>query len=110
MIDAAEKIYQVDEKTLGIRWKDAHESQFAARFLRIQCPCAQCVDEWTSERKVNEELVAADIHPLKLSSVGRYGVRIDWSDGHGTGIYTFKWLRENCPCNDCAEKGERCPE
>jgi len=25
-----------------------------------------------------------------------------WSDGHSTGIYTFDFLRDLCPCPECA--------
>jgi DUF971 family protein len=34
--------------------------------------------------------------------VGAYGLRINWSDGHGTGIYTFDRLLAACPCPSCA--------
>jgi len=36
--------------------------------------------------------------PLKVSLVGAYAIRIDWSDGHSTGIYTYEFLWEICPC------------
>jgi DUF971 family protein len=29
--------------------------------------------------------------------VGNYALRIDWSDTHGSGIYSFQYLREICP-------------
>ena len=29
--------------------------------------------------------------------VGNYALRIDWSDAHGSGIYSFQYLREICP-------------
>ena len=38
---------------------------------------------------------------LVLALVGAYGLRVEWSDGHGTGIYTFRWLRDRCPCEAC---------
>jgi DUF971 family protein len=34
--------------------------------------------------------------------VGAYGLRINWSDGHSTGIYTFERLLAGCPCARCA--------
>jgi DUF971 family protein len=33
--------------------------------------------------------------------VGAYGLRVQWSDGHGTGIYTFERLLATCPCARC---------
>jgi DUF971 family protein len=37
--------------------------------------------------------VPEDVHPLKIQPVGRYAIQIDWSDGHSTGIYSFRQLR-----------------
>lgn len=30
-----------------------------------------------------------------------YGLRIRWSDGHSTGIYTFERMLATCPCTRC---------
>ena len=35
--------------------------------------------------------------------VGQYAIQIDWSDNHTTGIYNFRDLRANCPCEPCAK-------
>ncbi|MBK6422877.1 MAG: DUF971 domain-containing protein [Gemmatimonadetes bacterium] len=39
--------------------------------------------------------------PLRLARWAPYGLRVEWSDGHGTRIYTFRWLRDRCPCEAC---------
>lgn len=33
--------------------------------------------------------------------VGNYAVRFVWRDGHDTGIYEFRALRDLCPCDAC---------
>jgi DUF971 family protein len=38
---------------------------------------------------------------LHVEPVGQYAIRIDWSDGHNTGIYSFDHLRKICPCESC---------
>ena len=41
---------------------------------------------------------------LKMTAVepvGNYAIRIVWSDGHGTGIYSWEHFRRICPCPDC---------
>jgi DUF971 family protein len=38
---------------------------------------------------------------LNIEEVGAYAIRIDWSDGHNTGIYSFDHLRSICPCAEC---------
>jgi ATP-binding protein involved in chromosome partitioning len=37
--------------------------------------------------------VPSDIRPVTIALVGAYGLKVVWSDGHGTGIYTFAHLR-----------------
>ncbi|MDP7596029.1 MAG: DUF971 domain-containing protein [Pseudomonadales bacterium] len=34
-----------------------------------------------------------DVAPVTISSVGNYAIRINWNDGHGSGIYSFAHLR-----------------
>ncbi len=87
-------IEQLDGRTLGIRWTDEHTSRYDVVELRRQCPCASCVDEWTHKRTLKAEDIADSVRPVQIDSVGRYAMKIKFSDGHGTGIYTFKMLRE----------------
>ena len=63
------------------------------RDLRLACGCAICVDEWTGEEHLDPACVPEDVRPLKIESVGRYALQIQWSDGHDTGIYPFRRLR-----------------
>jgi len=34
---------------------------------------------------------------LDAELVGGYAMRLDWSDNHGSGIYSFQYLREISP-------------
>jgi DUF971 family protein len=45
--------------------------------------------------------VPEDVRPVAIELVGAYGLRVRWSDGHGTGIYTFDRLRAACTCPVC---------
>jgi len=88
------RIEQAGPGELGITWSDGRESRYAVRRLRLACACAHCVDEWSGEPRLDIASVPEDVHPLKIQSVGRYAIQIDWSDGHSTGIYSFRRLRE----------------
>ena|SRR3989338_11294023 len=99
---APEEIYQADERTLGIRWKDGHQSLYLSYYLRKACRCAACIDEMSGASILNPAKIPEDIHPVEIQGVGRYGIRINWSDQHNTGIYDFKYLREICPCAECS--------
>jgi ATP-binding protein involved in chromosome partitioning len=87
-------IRQRGPRELQIDWSDGAESRFDVRRLRLACCCAHCVDEWTGEDRLDSSTVPDDVHPLKIQPVGRYAIQIDWSDGHSTGIYAFRQLRE----------------
>ena len=95
------EITRANVHDVRIRWRDGHETLFPARDLRLACPCAGCVDETTGEKRFTPETIRQDVHPLKISPVGRYAITIEWSDGHRTGIYTFTKLRQLCPCPNC---------
>ena len=88
------RIVQRDARTLSITWADGVESAYEVRALRLACACAQCVDEWSGEGRLDPAAVPADVHPLRIESVGRYAIQIAWSDGHSSGIYPFRRLRE----------------
>lgn len=86
------EIGRANQWDIKIRWNNGQEHIFPARFLRLACPCAACVEEMTGEKIVTEEMVPADVHPLSIHPVGRYAIQIIWSDGHQTGIYTWERL------------------
>ena len=88
------RIAQKDATTLSIVWADGVESEYDVRALRLACACAQCVDEWSGEGRLDPAAVPADVHPLRIEGVGRYALQITWSDGHASGIYPFRRLRE----------------
>jgi DUF971 family protein len=95
------EIAQEPPGVLVMAWDDGHRSRHAFRTLRERCPCALCVDEWTGEQRLDPSKVPDGIHPKETGRVGAYALKFTWSDGHQTGIYTFKFLREICECDTC---------
>jgi len=91
------QIRQDGPRELRITWEDGVESRFHVRELRLACSCATCVDEWTGEGRLDPASVPDDVHPIQIRPVGRYAIQIDWSDGHDTGIYPFRRLRNLTP-------------
>jgi DUF971 family protein len=47
--------------------------------------------------------------PVSLRKEGEDRLVIDWSDGHGS-VYSWKHLRDNCPCAGCREERQRAPD
>lgn len=87
------RIAQRDARHLEIAWADGFVGAVEVRTLRLACACAVCVDEWSGEGRLDPSSVPEDVHPLRMSPVGRYALQIDWSDGHQSGIYSFERLR-----------------
>jgi DUF971 family protein len=96
-------------KGIQIDWKDGHHSKYSLGYLRDECPCATCTGaHGTEPRKSDYSAPAAPFQMFKptlkmlnVESVGHYAIRIEWSDGHNTGIYSFDHLRKICPCESC---------
>ena len=88
------RIYQAGPATLAILWSDGRESRYPVRELRLACPCATCRDEMTGERILDPARIPEDVRPVHLGSVGNYALKIRWSDGHETGLYSYDRLRE----------------
>lgn len=78
---------------LRITWADGSVSDLDGEILRANCPCANCVDEWTGERRFRAEN-AKGVGVRKVTQVGNYAFSIVFSDGHDTGIFTYQRLRE----------------
>lgn len=91
-----------DEK-LEIDWQDGEKSVYSISYLRSMCPCAQC-KALRAEQQQRKSLLrvlpgnySQPLSALGAELVGNYAIRIDWSDQHATGIYSFEYLKEIAP-------------
>ncbi len=80
------------EGILEITWGDEALHRHSVRELRRGCPCAGCVDERTGVRTLDVEAVPDNIGITSMELVGRYAVKLVFSDGHDTGIYSWDRL------------------
>ena len=90
-------------RRMEIDWSDGATSAFSHAILRGFCPCAHCQGHHGPVVWV-EGAEDADLDLTQLEPVGHYAVQLGWGDGHATGIYTFRFLRQ------LAEVGEAAPE
>ena len=86
---------------LRITWQDGHTSAYLPYDLRLACPCAGCVDEFTGQRTLTRAMIQPGVYPTAIHYVGRYALQFLWSDGHDTGIYPYDFLRSSCGCEAC---------
>jgi ATP-binding protein involved in chromosome partitioning len=99
------EIVGVGRREVTFVWDEDHEGVYPARDLRLRCRCANCIHELTGERLLDPGTVAADLRVTRMELQGNYGVRIEFSDRHATGIYRFADLLARCPCPRCASGG-----
>jgi len=109
-VPVPQKISRLDEgRVIEIRWNADHVGAYAARALRLACPCAACVEEMSGRPILDPGTVPAGVRALSLRLVGAYAVHVQWSDGHGTGIYPWERLLEWCPCPACIRQRTSAP-
>lgn len=85
-----------DPQNLKLVWSDGLAFAIPYTELRFQCPCASCVDEHTGKRMIQRSAVSPEVKPTGVSTIGRYALQFNWSDGHSTGMYHYDRLREIC--------------
>ena len=90
---APQELAVVAGGAVQVKWRDGVEQIIPAHTLRSECPCAGCVDEFSGEKLLQPGQIPADITVASSASVGRYAVRLDFSDGHNSGIFEFARLR-----------------
>ena len=91
---------------IAVRWSDGHASLYDAKYLRINCGCAECVEEWSNRKLLDPASLPAEIRAEDYLMVGKYAVQFLWSDAHYTGIFPFEMLRRLCQCGECATATE----
>ncbi|GMV43248.1 MAG: hypothetical protein AMXMBFR64_49640 [Myxococcales bacterium] len=107
-----------DGSKVGITWRDGHESVYGLPYLRRICPCAVCrgshdappLSQPPAKRfniLTDKQVAMATPAPAKVKAVapvGSYAIAFTWVDGHDEGIYSFRYLRDMCPCEACGDQ------
>jgi DUF971 family protein len=96
---------------VDIEWNDGHVSHYNFVYLRDACPCAMCNEERDkSGRRAGDPVAVAPgtlpmfkatAKPVSAEGVGKYAIKFMWNDNHDLGLYSWKFLREICPCSGC---------
>lgn len=82
---------------LAIKWEDGSESFISLETLRRFCPCASCLGEkdifGTTYKPPARPYGPNAFQLVRIAPVGGYGMQPAWADGHGSGIYSWEYLR-----------------
>lgn len=91
------------ERGLTIRWADGATSYYSLALLRKMSPSAD-MKQLRDEMKRNPLTVLpagavpqGQLRAEDAELVGNYAIKIRFSDGHDTGIYSWDYLRELDP-------------
>ncbi|HSP88090.1 MAG TPA: DUF971 domain-containing protein [Ignavibacteriaceae bacterium] len=85
-----------NKENLVITWNDDKESSISLKYLRDECPCANCKGETVllkTYRPPKSENNNPEMYKIKnIETVGGYAIQVSWKDGHDTGIYSWDYL------------------
>jgi DUF971 family protein len=82
---------------LAIAWNDGEETYISLEKLRRACPCASCCGEPDAMGNLERPLVHYGPQSFEMRGwqlIGGYAFQPTWADGHGTGLYSFNYLRK----------------
>lgn len=78
-----------------IEFEDGVIARFELAPLRLACPCAECNSRRQKDEPVSKSVMEGG--PISITDAklaGNWGLSLDWSDGHSTGIYAWTVLRQ----------------
>jgi DUF971 family protein len=93
-IPAIKTIKQIDNHSFKIEWSDGIANNYKLSDLQRLCPCAGCVDEESGRRLKPAQAIDDSVRAINIQSVGRYALKIRFTSGCSTGIYSFQMLRD----------------
>jgi DUF971 family protein len=79
-----------EKSALRVEFQDGIAESIEAELLRVMSPSAEVQGHSPSERKLVPGKRSVTI--ARIEPVGNYAIRLDFSDGHNTGIYTWLYL------------------
>lgn len=85
-------LQQKNNHTFTIEWSDGIVSDYRLSDVQSLCPCAKCLDH--SKTKGANTTIDHDVRALRIFSIGRYAMRIQFTSGCSTGIYSYALLRQ----------------
>ena len=87
------------DKSIEIQWGDGKVVVYSLSLLRTACPCALCKEAREKSTQPKSRLTVLPgnysnpMHIAQAQLVGNYALKVEWSDNHDSGIYSFSYLR-----------------
>lgn len=81
-----------DGRTLHVAFDDDSRASLEAEYLRVESPSAEVQGHGAAQKKLvleKEKVVISGVEP-----VGNYAIRLQFDDGHDSGLFTWDYLHE----------------
>lgn len=80
-----------DRRALLVRFDDGKDYDLGAELLRVLSPSAEVQGHSPEQRQTVPG--KANVSVTAIDPVGNYAVRLTFSDGHNTGLFSWTYLR-----------------
>lgn len=95
------------DRGLTVEWSDGTSSYYAIAYLRRMSPSAD-MKQLRDEMQTNPLTIlnprgggsGGPVVATEAQLVGNYAIKIEFSDGHSSGIYSWEYLRQIDPARD----------
>ena len=81
-----------ERNKLNIRYENGDHVELSAELLRVESPSAEVQGHGPSQKQTPRD--KQDVTIKKIIAVGSYAVRLTFSDGHDTGIFSWDLLHD----------------
>jgi DUF971 family protein len=92
MIQPTEIVLHQRSKVLEVSFDDGNVYRLPCEFLRVYSPSAEVRGHGPGQEVL--QVGKQDVNIDKIEPVGSYGVRLIFTDGHDTGLYSWEYLHE----------------
>ena len=77
-------------RTLEIAFDDGSRFEYSCEFLRVHSPSAEVQGHGPGQEVL--QTGKENVNITNIEPVGNYAIKLEFSDGHNTGIYSWEYL------------------
>lgn len=83
---------RTESRLLSVRFDESESYELPFEYLRVNSPSAEVQGHGPGQKVLVRD--KQDVRITAVEPVGHYAVKLVFDDGHDTGLYTWRYLRE----------------